>query len=241
VRPRPATTALRDRETQEFLIEKIPIAITPGLTLTEPRSVPLRNVRVLAVGVSEPVQGYAGLAEVTRELDAISAVFPTRQLLNRDFATQRFETEVSERAFDIVHVASHGEFTSDPSQSYVLTYDGRVPMDRLGALVGTTRFRERGLELLTLSACETASGNDRAALGLAGVALRAGARSALATLWPVNDEVSAELLTAFYIGLSNASGSRASALQEAQIKVLRTQSFKHPGYWSPYLLISSWL
>lgn len=232
---------LSDRETQEFLIEKIPIAITPGLTLTEPRSVPLRDVRVLAVGVSEPVQGYAGLVEVTRELAAISEIFPTRQLLNRDFSTQRFETEVSERAFDIIHVASHGEFTADPSQSYVLTYDGRLPMDRLAALVGTTRFRERGLELLTLSACETASGDDRAALGLAGVALRAGARSALATLWSVDDKVSAELLTVFYTGLSDASVSRAGALQRAQIKMLLSQSYKHPGYWSPFLLISSWL
>lgn len=233
--------ALNDRETQEFLIEKIPIAITPGLTLTEPRRIPLRDVRVLAVGVSEPVQGYAGLVHVTHELAAISKVFPTRQLLNSDFLTQRFETEVSERAFDIVHLATHGEFTADASQSYLLTYDGRVSIDQLGALVSTTRFRERGLELLTLSACETAAGDDRAALGLAGVALRAGARSALATLWSVNDEVSAELLSVFYLGLGDASVSRASALQRAQIKVLRMQSYEHPMYWSPYLLIGSWL
>jgi CHAT domain-containing protein len=114
-------------------------------------------------------------------------------------------------------------------------------MDQLSALVSTTRFRERGLELLTLSACQTAAGDDRAALGLAGVALRAGARSALATLWSVNDEVAAELLSVFYTGLGDASVSRASALQKAQIKVLRTQSYEHPIYWSPYLLISSWL
>lgn len=233
--------ALYDRETREFLIEKIPVAITPGLTLTEPRPIPLRGVRVLTVGISESVQGYSSLVNVTRELAAISKVFPTRQLLNRDFTVQRFESEISEGAFDIIHVASHGEFTADPSQSYLLTYDGRVPMDRLAALVSTTRFRERGLELLTLSACETAGSDDRAALGLAGVALRAGARSALATLWSVNDEVSAELLAVFYTGLGDPSVSRAAALQRAQIKVLRMQPYKHPVYWSPYLLISSWL
>jgi len=233
--------ALHDRETGEFLIEKIPVAITPGLTLTEPRAVPLHGVRLLAAGISEPVQGYPGLANVTAELAAVSEAFPSRQLLNRDFSVQRFETEISERSFDIVHVASHGEFTADPSKSYLLSYDGRISIDRLATLVGTTRFRERGLELLTLSACETARGDDRAALGLAGVALRAGARSALATLWSVNDEASAELVAAFYDGLGRESTSRAGALQRAQIKVLRMQQFEHPIYWSPYLLISSWL
>jgi CHAT domain-containing protein len=233
--------ALYDREAQQHLIEKIPVAITPGLTLTEPRPIARGGMRVLVAGISESVQGYPGLVNVTHELAAVSQAFSTTQLINQDFVTQRFETEISERAFDIVHVASHGEFTADASQSYLLTYDGRVSMDRLGALVGTTRFRERGLELLTLSACETAAGDDRAALGLAGVALRAGARSALATLWSINDEVSAELIAAFYTGLGGRSLSRARALQSAQIKVLRMHPYRHPGYWSPYLLISSWL
>ena len=92
-----------------------------------------------------------------------------------------------------------------------------------------------------MSACETAAGDDRAALGLAGVALRAGARSALATMWSVNDEASAELIGAFYRGLGSGSLSRAQALQSAQIKLLRMHQYSHPVYWSPYLLISSWL
>jgi CHAT domain-containing protein len=114
-------------------------------------------------------------------------------------------------------------------------------MDRLGELIGTTRFRERGLELLALSACETAAGDDRAALGLAGVAVRAGARSALATLWSVDDRVSAELVSEFYAGLGREKLSRAEALQRAQVEVLSTRSYRHPGYWAPFLLISSWL
>ena len=127
-----------------------------------------------------------------------------------------------------MHIASHGEFSADASESYLLTYDGRIPMDRLGALLGTTRFRERGVELLVLSACSSAAGDDRAALGLAGVALRAGARSAIATLWYVNDAAAAELMTAFYEGLGNPSLSRAQALQRAQIKVLRMRPYRHP-------------
>jgi CHAT domain-containing protein len=233
--------ALHDAQQDRYLIEKIPIAITPGLTLTEPRPIERAGLRVLAAGLSEPVQGYPGLENVTRELEAVSEVFPARRLENAEFRTQRFESEVEGQAFDIVHVASHGEFAADASRSYLLTWDGRIPMDRLGELVGTTRFGERGLELLALSACETAAGDDRAALGLAGVALRAGARSALATMWAVDDRAAAELVSEFYAGLGDAKLSRAAALQRAQLKVLRTPSYRHPGYWAPYVLISNWL
>jgi CHAT domain-containing protein len=107
--------------------------------------------------------------------------------------------------------------------------------------VGRTRFRaERPLELLALTACQTAAGDERAALGLAGVALRAGARSALATLWSVNDEAALQLVSRFYRELG-AGATRAQALQRAQIELLRGRAFDHPGYWSAFLLISSWL
>jgi CHAT domain-containing protein len=233
--------ALYDEAKAEFLIEKVPVAITPSLTLTEPRPIDRASVRLLAAGLSEAVQGFPALVNVRPEIESVSAVFPAERLLDADFQAARFEHEVGERVFDIVHVASHGEFMADVSESYLLTYDGRLSMDRMAELVGTTRFRERGLELLTLSACETASGDDRAALGLAGVALRAGARSALATLWSVNDEVSAKLVAEFYAGLSDPSLSRARALQRAQVKVLHTYAYRHASYWAPYLLISSWL
>ena len=94
---------------------------------------------------------------------------------------------------------------------------------------------------MTLSACETAAGDERAALGLAGVALRAGARSAVGTLWSVDDEASADLITHFYRELGDPARSRAQALQRAQLALLKTRNYRHPAYWSPFLLISSWL
>ncbi|MBW2383279.1 MAG: CHAT domain-containing protein [Deltaproteobacteria bacterium] len=234
-------SALHDSERGEFLIEKIPLAISPGLTLTDPKPIDRGAVRLLVAGISEPVQGYPALPNVSQEVEAVSAIFPGRRLMNEEFVLDRFEHAIGERPFGIVHIASHGEFSAEASESYLLTYDGRISMDQLGALVGTTRFREQGLELLTLSACQTAVGDDRAALGLAGVAWRAGARSALATLWSVNDQVAAELMAEFYAQLSDPSVSRAEALQRAQIKVLRAHTTRHPSYWAPYLLISSWL
>ena len=153
----------------------------------------------------------------------------------------RFTNALNTQPFGIVHIASHGEFSADASQSFLLAWDGKISMGDLSALVGVTRFRTQPLELLTLSACETAAGDERAALGLAGVAVRSGARSAVATLWAVNDEASAALLAEFYRALGDPALSRAQALQRAQLQVMQIHRWRHPGYWSPYLLISSWL
>ncbi len=235
-------SALHDGERGEFLIEQIPVAITPGLTLTDPKPIDRGAVRLLAAGISEAVQGYPSLENVPREIEAVHALFGGERLMDEKFVIERFEGKVSERPYGIVHIASHGEFTADVSESFLVAYDGKLSMDRLAGMVATTRFREdQPLELLTLSACQTAAGDERAALGLAGVAVRAGARSALATLWPVNDQASTDLVTEFYTQLENPDVSRAEALQRAQVKLLHLHHYRHPGYWSPFLLINSWL
>jgi CHAT domain-containing protein len=233
--------ALQDEKTNQFLVEKVPVAITPGLTLTEPQVIDRESAQLLAVGISEGVQGFSPLGYVPQEISAIFEIFPGRRLLNQNFVASAFEDELKEQPFDIVHLASHGEFAAKAADSFLLTYDGRISMDRLAQLVGKTRFRSRGLELLTLSACESAAGDDRAALGLAGVALQAGARSALATLWAVNDEVSAELMIDFYRELAESKRSRVAALQEAQVAILKQRPYRHPAFWAPYILIGSWL
>ena len=139
-----------------------------------------------------------------------------------------------------MHVASHATFTGASETSFVLTHDGPLNMTTLYDVVAQSRFREP-LELLTLSACETATGDDRAALGLSGVAIRAGARSALGTLWTVSDEASQTVLTDFYHELAKGDVSKAQALQRAQRQTLADPRFRHPFYWSPYVLISNWL
>ena len=234
--------ALHDREKGTFLIEQVPVAILPGLTLTDPRPLPRENIRLLAAGISVAVEGYPAVVRVQDELEAVHEVFPGRSLLNQQFAVARFVEEVEGHPFGIVHVASHAEFSDDPAGSFLLAYDGKISLERLASVVGSTRFRaEQPLELLALSACETAAGNDRAALGLAGIALRSGARSALATLWSVNDEAAAKLVTGFYRELANPELSRAEALQRAQLELLRTREWGHPALWAPFVLISSWL
>jgi CHAT domain-containing protein len=234
--------ALRDRESKRFLIEMHPIAVTPSLTLTDPRSVETSRTRMLAAGISESVGGFSALPAVENEIAAVRALYPGTTLMNGGFSVEKLRSELTEVPYGIVHIASHGEFGGGPSDNFLLAFDGRVSMDQLAVMVGATRFRaEQPLELLTLSACESAAGDDRAALGLAGVALRAGARSALATLWSVNDQATAEFVVAFYRQLNDPERSRAQALQYAQIELLSTRHYRHPGYWAPYLLINSWL
>jgi CHAT domain-containing protein len=92
-----------------------------------------------------------------------------------------------------------------------------------------------------LSACETAVGDDQAALGLAGIAVKAGARSAVATLWSVHDQATAVLISEFYSQLRDPWVSRAMALQRAQLKLINDPKFEHPAFWSPFLLINNWL
>ncbi len=233
--------ALHDARLGVYLIEKVAVATAPGLTLIDPRPIDPENVRVLAAGISEAVQGYPEIPSVREEIADVDARFEGVTLVDGGFRADRFEEAFQSQPFGIVHIASHGEFRGEASESFVLAYDEKLMMNDLGDIVGRTRLRkEAPLELLALSACQTAAGDDRAALGLAGVALRAGARSALATLWSVSDEASAALVQRFYEELQGGA-SRAEALRRAQRELIGTRAYRHPGYWSAFLLISSWL
>jgi CHAT domain-containing protein len=187
------------------------------------------------------VQDFPPLPNVSEELKTIQGLYPGTLLLNKDFVATRLEKELKEGQFTILHIASHGEMESDPRKSFLLAFDGKVTMDKLNQYVGLFQFREEPLELLTLSACQTAAGDDRAALGLAGVAIKAGAVSALATLWFINDQASSELVSEFYRQLKDPSVSKAVALQRAQLKMLDDPAFDHPAFWSPFLLLNNWL
>jgi CHAT domain-containing protein len=91
-----------------------------------------------------------------------------------------------------------------------------------------------------LSACQTAAGDKRAALGLAGTAIRAGARSTIASLWQIDDESTAMFVGDFYKELRKGI-SKAQALRNAQLKILQHPNYKAPSYWSAYVLIGNWL
>ena len=77
----------------------------------------------------------------------------------------------------MIHMATHGIFDRDPEKTVLVTHNGNISLNQLERLIKYSKFRDEPLELLTLGACETAVGDERAALGLAGVAAKSGARS----------------------------------------------------------------
>jgi len=223
---------------ERFLVERYALATTPALSLIG--AVNLEPVsRVLVNGLSQPVQGFAALPFVTQELDSIAATMPSRVYADESFVTATLEREILAGGYSIVHMATHAQFEADYRRSFLLTYDDVITLDELEDVMGSQRFTDQPIDLLVLSACQTAVGDERAALGLAGVAVKAGARSALASLWHINDESTALLVAEFYRQLA-ASQGRAAALRGAQLRLLNEPRFAHPAFWAPFLMIGDW-
>jgi len=226
----------------QFLIKKYAVATTPGVTLTDPRPLDRKGIKLLSVGITEAVQDFPPLPHVSLEVETIHKLFGGTVLMNENFLMSGVEQELKTQPYSVLHIASHGQFQSESKDTFLLAYDGKMTMDKLEGYVGLLRFRENPLALITLSACETAAGDDRAALGLAGVAIKAGARSALASLWFLDDQASSQLVTEFYQQLHDDSvASTAMALQRAQIKFLENPEYSHPAYWAAFLLLNNWL
>jgi CHAT domain-containing protein len=166
----------------------------------------------------------------------------SRVRLNQAFTNSSFKHDIASFPFPVVHLASHGQFSSSARDTFILTWDSRIQASEFNALLRTqSGNRKHPVELLVLSACQTAKGDDRAALGLAGVAVRAGARSTLASLWYVSDEATSLLMTQFYKELTNTQVTKAEALRHAQAMVLQDNKFSHPYYWSAFVLVGNWL
>ncbi len=226
---------------KNYLIQTYDLALTPGLKLLASRSLNRNQLQTLTVGLSEARQGFSALPAVASEIQQIQAEIPTKVLFNQQFTREAVQQQIQETAFPIVHLATHGQFSSKAEDTFLLTWDSRINVKDLDYFL---RSRQRGeqnpVELLVLSACETATGDQRAALGLAGVAVRSGARSTLATLWQVNDTSTASLMAEFYQELTQKQVSKAEALRQAQLKLLQQPKYQDPYYWAPFVLVGNW-
>jgi CHAT domain-containing protein len=229
----------------QYLVENFATTISLNLELQNPRPLP-KQLNVLAASLTDPPANYgnfAKLANVNQELKAIAqAGITVIPIQDKQFTTQAFNQKINESSFSIVHLATHGQFSSDPQKTFLLTASGSIKVDDLGSL-----FRTRGLnrsdeiELLVLCACETATGDNRAALGIAGTTIRAGARSAIASLWSLDDESNVELMKLFYRQLGKGNISRAEALRQAQEALMKNEQYSYPRYWAPFILLGNWL
>jgi CHAT domain-containing protein len=231
-------SALHDGD--RFLSQTYGVATVPGVTLTDPEKTRLSDPRVLLAGLSEAREGFMPLPAVPEELRSIQSLMGGRVLLNGDYTLDNLKDAFQGTDYAVIHLATHGEFGGSSDATFLLTAEGRLTMDRLERFIHLGRFRENPVELLTLSACQTALGDARSALGLAGVAVKAGARSAVATLWSVDDEATALAVRFFYTALRKPEAGKAEALQSAQARLLADATFHHPAYWAPFLLIGNW-
>ena len=225
----------------QFLVERFALGLTPGLQLTDPQPMNPERVRALIGGVSQGIDGFSPLPNVVPEVRAVSKLTGGEVMLDEAFRREALRDALAEEPFSLVHLATHAEFSGSGEGGFLLAWDGRISLDELASDIGLFRFRDEPLELLTLSACDTAQGDDRAALGLSGIAIKAGARSALGTLWSINDPAAESLVSAFYQALLVDGVSRAEALRRAQRGLLAQDAYRHPVYWAPFILIGSWL
>ncbi|MGI2907336.1 CHAT domain-containing protein [Tolypothrix sp. VBCCA 56010] len=229
---------------KQYLIEKYNVALTPGLELLNPIPIARTNLRIIAGGLTEASQDFPALPNVQVELDAIkSKVANTRVLLNKQFNKDAIEDAVQSLSVPVIHLATHGQFSSKAEDTFILTYGNRViNVKDLNSLLQSRETNQRGaIELLVLSACSTAAGDKKAALGIAGVAVRSGARSTLASLWSVDDEGTSIVMREFYTQLKQPNITKAQAIRKAQVSLLTNPQYEHPYYWAPYVLVGNWL
>ncbi len=226
-----------------YVIEKYAVAVTSGLELLEPKILQREQLNAMLAGLTESRQGYPPLKNVDLQLNQISAEISSQILLDREFTVLNFQNQLQSLSFPVVHIATHGQFSSQPEETFIIAWDNPIDLNKLSNLLkNSLETKSEPIELLVLAACETAQGDKRATLGLAGIAINAGARSTLATLWKVpGDDSPGDLLSQFYQELSeNPDLTKAEVLRRAQLEFLKDDSRNRPYFWAPYILLGNW-
>ena len=239
---------LYDNQNQEYLVEKdYALSLLPTSQLFNLKS-SNQALKVLGAGISEALtveekQFTPINAEV--ELEQVKQLTSAETLINAEFTQQALQQQVSQGDFSVLHLATHGNFSSDPQQTYLLAYGELLRANDINNMLRLSNQSEsKAIDLLILSACQTATGDKRATLGLAGLAIKAGAKSTLASLWRVSDEYTIPLITRFYENL-NRGLTKAEALHQAQksliYKEIDGQKYQNEPYdWGAYVLVGNW-
>ncbi len=249
--------ALYDQEQKKYLVETYAVATTPSLRLTTPKVRDRSTQKALILGLTQPAtidgKSFSRLFSVPEEVSAVKSLFSNHtDLIDDDFVPESFKQKLEKTTYPIVHIASHAQFGIIPEDTFIVTGKNRkLTINELETSLRNLNSKLDSVELLALTACETAVGDDRATLGLAGVALQVGVKSAIASLWSVTDASTSELVKTFYSNYRNTGMSIAEALQKAQIKMIHAKKlppseginikYDNPVYWAPMIVIGNWL
>ena len=253
-------SALHDGE--QFLIERYSVGLMPSVSLTDLRYVDVRKTEVLAMGASD-FADQPELPAVPIELSTIAEqLWPGDFVINETFTPDSLKANRARKPYGIVHLATHGEFKAGSlDNSYIQFWDQRLTLDQVRSL----GLNNPAVELMVLSACRTALGNEEAELGFAGLAVQAGVKTAIASLWKVDDVGTAGLMTQFYTSLQTEP-IKAEALRQAQLAMINgdirvengqliwsggtlelpddlsqidSSLFSHPYFWASFTAIGS--
>ncbi len=200
--------------------------VIPAIDLKDGECVRLRQGRILAMGASE-FRDQSPLPAVPTELQTVlrelqdnrpaAGQWQGQTFLNQTFTLANLQKQLTTQSAQIVHLATHAVFRSGkPANSYLQLWDQKLALDQLRQV----QWGAAPLELLVLSACRTAIGDDQAELGFAGVALNAQVKTVVASLWNVSDEGTLALMSEFYRQLGSAP-TKAEALRQAQLRMMR--------------------
>ncbi|MBD2413719.1 hypothetical protein FACHB389_11745 [Nostoc calcicola FACHB-389] len=254
---------------KQFLIEKYSLGMLPSLSLTDTSYADIKNSQLLAMGASEFTkdQNQSPLQAVPLEVSTIvEKLWHGKFLLNKDFTLENLKGQRRQNSFGMIHLATHVDFVSgNSSKSYIQLYDTKLRLDQVRQL----GWNKPPVELLVLSACKSAFGDEQAELGFAGLAVQTGVKSAVASLWYVSDAGTLGLMTEFYSQLKTAP-IKAEALRQAQLAMIQGKvqiegnlltgttrgvslppqmatylrqniigNLSHPFYWAPFTMIGS--
>jgi CHAT domain-containing protein len=245
LRPLPFA-ALRDGR-GDFLIERTRLSLAPALSYSQPGVSRSTQPKVLAASVSQevdiPAGSFAALNSTQNEAK-VAAGFDDPQAkrgkLIEDFTKAELVSAIERGGFDALHLATHASFNGRSDRSFIVALDQPIKLDELRTYLARGRTRGDELNLLVLSACETAVGDDEASMGLAGVAVQAGARSVIASLWQVNDAGTARLMSEFYKSYRRGA-STSEALRDAQLAMIREEGDEpDPVLWASFTLLGGW-
>ncbi|MFN6568181.1 CHAT domain-containing protein [Dendronalium sp. ChiSLP03b] len=236
---------------KDYLVNQYSIAESVGSKVQPPLSLSKKQLTALIAGLSKESpsfydenapKGLTALPGVAIEIaDVKKETTSSRVLLNEKFTSLQFQKELTKNDFPIVHISTHGQFSSNSDKTVFLAYDKAINILEFDSLLkNKVQQNENAIELLVLSACRTAKGNKRSILGIAGVAAQAGAQSIIASLWLVDDESTALLMQKFYEGLKNRL-TKAEALRQAQLSLSSNSRYKHPYFWAGFVLVGGWL
>ena len=248
-------------DSNSFLVEQYSLGLMPSLSLTNTNYADIKQAKILAMGASE-FKDQNPLPAASLEINNISKQWKGKSFLNNNFTLENLKSQRSEQPFGIIHLATHAEFRPGKLEnSYIQLSNQKLRLDEVRKM----GWNNPPLELLTLSACKTALGDREAELGFAGLAVQAGVKSALGSLWYVSDEGTLGLMAQFYQKLKQAP-IKAEALRQTQIAMLKGEMFLdkgilqlplskntipipslagkskklvHPYYWSSFTLIGS--